>query len=279
MTAGQKACPAIFTRKVFEMENGIEKKNFYTDVKQQNEVFFLKGSNALDWGMKNRFSRIFQAGSGKTVMLAIDHGYFQGPTTGLERVDISIRPLLPYADTLMLTRGILRSVIPPTFARGVVLRASGGPSILREELSDEQIAMDMDDAIRLNAAGVGIQVFIGGEHETRQPVFLHTTLPVFGAQKAPPRRKRSHLWQDQIVFFSGCHLLPSGFRAISRRPCSTRLARPPGQADPFEGPRILRRHLMRPHPRVADPGREQQQRQTDDVVVERQQVFLKQSEV
>ena len=102
------------------MDNGSEKKNFYTDVKQQNEPFFLKGSESLDWGMKNRFARIFRPESGKTVMLAIDHGYFQGPTTGLERVDISIRPLLPYADTLMLTRGILRSVIPPAFSRGVV---------------------------------------------------------------------------------------------------------------------------------------------------------------
>ncbi len=148
------------------MDNGIEKKNFYTDVKQQNEAFFLKGSNALDWGMKNRFARIFQAGSGRTVMLAFDHGYFQGPTTGLERVDVSIRPLLPYADTIMLTRGILRSVIEPTFARGVVLRASGGPSILKE-LSDEELSVDIEDAIRLNVSAVTLQVFIGGEFETR----------------------------------------------------------------------------------------------------------------
>ena len=100
-------------------------------------------------------------------MLAIDHGYFQGPTTGLERIDLSIVPLLPQCDALFCTRGILRSVIPAESQKPMVLRASGGPSILREELSDEQIAMDMEDAVRLNAAGVGIQVFIGGEHETR----------------------------------------------------------------------------------------------------------------
>ena len=100
-------------------------------------------------------------------MLAIDHGYFQGPTTGLERIDLSIVPLLPSCDALFCTRGILRSMIPAESQKPMVLRASGGPSILREELSDEQIAMDMDDAVRLNAAGVGIQVFIGGEHETR----------------------------------------------------------------------------------------------------------------
>jgi len=99
-------------------------------------------------------------------MLAIDHGYFQGPTTGLERVDVNILPLAPYADTLMLTRGILRSVIPPSFGRGIVLRASGGPSILKE-LSNEHIAMDIEDAVRLNAAAVAVQVFVGGEFETQ----------------------------------------------------------------------------------------------------------------
>ena len=129
--------------------------------------FFLKGSHQLDWGMKNRLARTFNPQSGRTVMLAIDHGYFQGPTTGLERIDLSIVPLIPFCDALICTRGILRSVIPADSQKPMVLRASGGPSILREELSDEQIAMDMDDAVRLNAAGVGIQVFIGGEHETR----------------------------------------------------------------------------------------------------------------
>jgi putative autoinducer-2 (AI-2) aldolase len=99
-------------------------------------------------------------------MLAIDHGYFQGPTTGLERVDLSIVPLLPYADALMTTRGMVRSTIPPAASPPVVLRASGGPSILRE-LSDEQIAVSMEDAVRLNAAAVAVQVFIGGEHETQ----------------------------------------------------------------------------------------------------------------
>src|SRR5512139_2642809 len=133
-----------------DLDDVKEAKMFYTDKPQMTEGFFLKGSNSLDWGIKNRLARIFNPVSGKTVMLAIDHGYFQGPTTGLERVDVNILPLAPYADTLMLTRGILRSIIPPTFSRGIVLRASGGPSILKE-LSNEQIALDIEDAIRLNA--------------------------------------------------------------------------------------------------------------------------------
>lgn len=141
-----------------------EAKRFHTDVPQKTDGFFLKGSNALDWGMKNRLARIFNPDSGRTVMLAIDHGYFQGPTTGLERVDVSILPLVPYADTLMLTRGILRSVVPPSTSKSIVLRVSGGTSILKE-LSNEQIAVDIEESIRLNVCAMAVQVFIGGEYE------------------------------------------------------------------------------------------------------------------
>lgn len=143
-----------------------EEKNFYLDIPQTNEVYPLKGCNNLDWGLKNRLSQIFDPKTNKTVMLAIDHGYFQGPTTGLERIDVNIVPLLAYADTLMLTRGVLRSVIPPTFTRGIVLRASGGPSILKE-LSNEQIAVDIEEAVRLNVAAMAVQVFVGGEYESQ----------------------------------------------------------------------------------------------------------------
>jgi len=141
-----------------------EAKKFYTDTPQKTEGFFLKGSNSLGWGMKNRLSRIFNPQSGRTVMLAIDHGYFQGPTTGLERIDLSILPLVPYADTLMLTRGILRSIVPPSLSKSVVLRVSGGTSILKE-LSNEQIAVDIEESIRLNVCAMAVQVFIGGEFE------------------------------------------------------------------------------------------------------------------
>ncbi len=141
-------------------------KEFYVKVPQESRAFFLKGSNAHDWGMNNRLARIFNPQSGKAVMLAFDHGYFQGPTTGLERVDISILPLAPYADALMLTRGILRSVIPPESRNAIVMRASGGPSILKE-LSNEHIAVSMEDAVRMNVSAVAVQVFIGGEFETQ----------------------------------------------------------------------------------------------------------------
>jgi putative autoinducer-2 (AI-2) aldolase len=139
---------------------------FATSVPARHEAFPLKGCGALDWGMQSRLARVFRPESGRTVMLAIDHGYFQGPTTGLERVDLSIVPLLPYADALMTTRGMVRSTIPPASRTPIVLRASGGPSILKD-LSDEQIAVSMEDAARINASAVAVQVFIGGEYETQ----------------------------------------------------------------------------------------------------------------
>jgi putative autoinducer-2 (AI-2) aldolase len=161
-----------------------EAKNFYTDVPPPQDGFFLKGSGSLDWGMSNRLARIFRPQSGRTVMLAIDHGYFQGPTTGLERVDVNILPLVPLADALMCTRGILRSVVPPSMRTAVVMRASGGPSILKE-LSDEQLAIDIEDAARLNVAAMAVQVFIGGDHET-QSVHNMTRLVDLGLRYGIP---------------------------------------------------------------------------------------------
>ena len=159
-------------------------KNYHLDVPVKREAFFLKGAGALDWGMQSRLARVFSPASGRTVMLAIDHGYFQGPTAGLERVDVNIVPLLPYATALMCTRGILRTTVSPTFTNGVVLRASGGPSILKE-LSNEQLAVDVEDAARLNVAAMAVQVFVGGEFET-QSVHNMTRLVDLGLRAGIP---------------------------------------------------------------------------------------------
>jgi putative autoinducer-2 (AI-2) aldolase len=161
-----------------------EGKKYNVDIPQKTEGFFLKGSNSLDWGMKNRLARIFNPDSGRTVMLAIDHGYFQGPTTGLERIDINILPLLPFADTLMLTRGILRSVIPPSATRPIVLRVSGGTSILKE-LSNEDIAVDIEESIRLNVCAMAVQVFIGGEYE-KESIISMTKMVDIGTRYGIP---------------------------------------------------------------------------------------------
>lgn len=167
-----------------DMDELKESKQYYFDIPQKTEGFFLKGSNSLDWGMKNRLARIFSPESGRTVMLAIDHGYFQGPTTGLERIDINILPLAPYADSLMLTRGILRSIVPPSTKKPIVLRASGGTSILKE-LSNEEIAVDIEDSIRLNVCAMAVQVFIGAEYE-KESIINMTRLVDMGIRHGIP---------------------------------------------------------------------------------------------
>ena len=162
-------------------------KEFFTSVPQETPGFFLKGSHQYDWGLKNRLSRVFNPKDGRTLMLAFDHGYFQGPTTGLERVDQTILPLEPYVDCLMLTRGIQRSVVPARTQKAIALRASGGTSMISpmeewegtlsdgrtlklgrpgyEPLSNESLACSIEEALRLNASVLAVQVFIGGQYE------------------------------------------------------------------------------------------------------------------
>jgi len=118
----------------------------------------------MSWGLKNRLSRIMNQSDGRTLMLAVDHGYFQGPTTGLENARATIEPLIEYADSLMLTRGILRTSVEPNISIPIVLRISGGTSILKE-LSNEEITTSIEDAIRLNASAVAVSIFVGGEYE------------------------------------------------------------------------------------------------------------------
>lgn len=140
-----------------------EAKNFYTDSPQKAEGFFLKGSNSLDWGMKDRLARIFNPVSGRTVMLAFDHGYIMGATSGLERMDLTIVPLIDYADCIMCTRGALRTLVPPTAGKPVSLRYSAGSTVLTE-LNDECL-MDIEEAVRLNASLLAVMVAVGDKFE------------------------------------------------------------------------------------------------------------------
>ncbi len=119
----------------------------------------------MDWGMKNRLSKIIKPKDGHTVMLAVDHGYFMGPTTGLEKLDEMINPLLPYADTLMLTRGALRNYVDPVTDIPIVLRVSGGTSIVGKELLHEGTVVSIEDAIRLNVSGVAYSILVGADFE------------------------------------------------------------------------------------------------------------------
>ncbi|NWF76577.1 MAG: 3-hydroxy-5-phosphonooxypentane-2,4-dione thiolase [Nitrospirae bacterium] len=120
----------------------------------------------MDFGMRNRLSKIIKPKTGKTVMLAVDHGYFQGPTTGLKDLRKTITPLIPYADCLFITRGMVRNAVDPKSNVAICLRVSGGPSILGE-LSNEDITTSIEEAIRLNASGVGMSIFVGAKNEDR----------------------------------------------------------------------------------------------------------------
>ena len=118
----------------------------------------------MDWGMKNRMQRIFKE-DGKTVMLAVDHGYFLGAVSRMEEPSKVITPLIPYADSLMITRGVLRNCIDPKYNIPIVLRVSGGNSVLNEDLSNEEVTVSMQDAARLGVSAVAISIYVGTPHE------------------------------------------------------------------------------------------------------------------
>ena len=124
-----------------------------------------EGISSMDWGMKNRMSKIIRPEDGRCLMLAVDHGYFLGPTEGLEIPSRTIKPLLPYADSLMITRGILRTSVNPSIEVPIVLRVSGGTSIVGEDLSNETISTSIEEAIKLNASCLAISIFIGSKYE------------------------------------------------------------------------------------------------------------------
>ena len=119
----------------------------------------------MDWGMKNRMSRLIKPDDGKAVWLAVDHGYFLGPVSKLEEPCKTIKPLVPFADALMLTRGVLRNCVADSLDIPVILRVSGGNSIAGPDLSNESIQTSMEEAIRLNASAVAFSIYVGTEHE------------------------------------------------------------------------------------------------------------------
>jgi 3-hydroxy-5-phosphonooxypentane-2,4-dione thiolase len=119
----------------------------------------------MDWGMQNRLAKIIHREDGRCLMLAVDHGYFLGPTECLEAPRKTIGPLLPYADSLMLTRGVLRTSVDPKSGIPIVLRVSGATSIIGEDLSKETITTSIEEAIRLNASCLALSIFVGGKYE------------------------------------------------------------------------------------------------------------------
>ena len=125
----------------------------------ESQSFHIKGADNLPWGMKDRLNRIFNSKTGKSVMLAFDHGFIMGPTSGLERIDLNIVPLIEYADCLMCARGILRSSVPATANKPICLRSDAGTSILTE--LNDNVLIDIEDAIRMNVSAMAVMLAIG----------------------------------------------------------------------------------------------------------------------
>lgn len=136
-----------------------EGRDFGLGVAAGNKGYHVKGAVNLPWGMKDRLSRIFNPKTGRTVMLAFDHGFIMGPTSGLERIDLNILPLVQYADCLMCTRGILQTVVPPDTNKPICLRSDAGTTILTE--LNDNVLIDIEDAIRLNVSAMAVMLSIG----------------------------------------------------------------------------------------------------------------------
>jgi len=146
-------------------QDSAEAKDYSVHIPYERQGFHLKGMDHADWGMQNRMARIFPPATGRTLMLAFDHGYIMGSTAGLERLDLAIPPLLEHADVLMATRGALRAAVPPGHGKAIALRCTAGSSVLDEDMSHEVIGVAVEDAIRMNASCMAVQVFIGAPGE------------------------------------------------------------------------------------------------------------------
>ncbi|RJX73671.1 3-hydroxy-5-phosphonooxypentane-2,4-dione thiolase [Vibrio sinensis] len=193
-------------------------KNYGLDQPAMSRSFHIKGMDHVDWGMKDRLSRIFRPESGKTVMLAFDHGYIMGATAGLERLDLTIEPLVPYADALMATRGAMRTCIQPIHNKPLILRASAGSTVLNDDMSNEVVGVDIDDAVRINASCLAIQVFVGANGECSS---LHNlvrtidagarlgipTLGVTAVGKEMERTNRYFMLATRVLAELGAHIV------------------------------------------------------------------------
>jgi putative autoinducer-2 (AI-2) aldolase len=193
-------------------------KNYFEDVPPPKQTFHVKGMEHADWGLKDRLTRIFSPKSGRTVMLAFDHGYIMGSTTGIERMDLIIPKLAPHIDVFMATRGALRTCVPPTFNKGVALRSTAGSSVLSDDVTDEVVAVDIDDAIRMNASCMAIQTFIGSPDERQSIDNLNqainagnrygiATLGVVAVGKQMERTPRFFLLATRMLAEFGAHIV------------------------------------------------------------------------
>ncbi len=134
----------------------------------KNEAFYVKGASNLSWGAKDRMTRIFNRKSGRSVMLAFDHGFIMGPTSGLERIDLTVQPLMPYADCLMCSRGILQTSVPADINKPICLRSDAGTTILTN--LNDNVVMDVEAAVNMNASAMAIMLSIGDKENEAKTV-------------------------------------------------------------------------------------------------------------
>ncbi|MFI3307627.1 MAG: 3-hydroxy-5-phosphonooxypentane-2,4-dione thiolase [Mycoplasmatota bacterium] len=193
-------------------------KNYYEDIPFVKQDFIVKGMDNVDWGMKNRLSKIFNPKDGRTVMLAFDHGYIMGSTAGLERLDVILPDLVEEVDCLMGTRGAFRSCVAPTSNKGIALRCSAGASVLEDDMSHEIIGVDIDDAIRMDASCLAIQTYVGaeGQRETLDNLcktvnlgnrYGIPTLGVVGVGKDMERTTRFYLLATRMLAELGASII------------------------------------------------------------------------
>ncbi len=193
-------------------------KDYKEGVPFKNQNFYVKGMDNVDWGMKDRLSRIFNPKSGRTVMLAFDHGYIMGSTSGLERLDIVLPELIDEVDCIMGTRGAIRSCVEPTHRAAVALRVSAGGSVLNDDMSFEDLGVDIEDAIRMNASCIAVQSFIGAEGQRQSIKNINDavnagnkygipTLGVVAVGKNMERTTKFYLLATRMLAEFGCQII------------------------------------------------------------------------
>ena len=196
-------------------------RDYYLDTPTIQEGFFIKGAANCDWGMKSRLSRLFNHQSGNTVMLAFDHGYILGPTSGLERIDVAIPPLIPYVDVLMATGGALKACISPTNNAANCLRVNYDSTVLFDDMSNGGgLACDINTAIAMNADCMAVQTFVGSAGEARSMELLARTansgarygihtLGVVAVGKEMARTENFFLLATRVLAENGANIVKS----------------------------------------------------------------------
>jgi putative autoinducer-2 (AI-2) aldolase len=253
-----------------ERDDGKGSKNYHLNVTPAADEFFIKGAGGCDWGMKNRLARMFGRKSGNTVMLAFDHGYIMGPTSGLERLDLAIPPLIPHVDVLMGTRGAFRTCVSPLADKPLCLRVNYDSSVLFDDMScGGGIACDIQNAVRMNVSCLAVQTFIGAPGEKNSLELLARTvdagtdcgIPTMGVVavgKQMERTEQFFLLATRMLAENGAHMVKTyycdGFEHVTAA-CPVPIVIAGGKKLPEEEALSMARRAIDEGARGVDMGR------------------------